>query len=29
MATISFLLSDDAGLITGAAVPVGGGYLAT
>ena len=28
-ATIAFLLSDDAGYITGSAVPVEGGYLAT
>ena len=28
-ATIAFLLSDDAGYITGSAIPVEGGYLAT
>lgn len=28
-ATVAFLLSDDAGYITGAAIPVDGGYLST
>ena len=28
-ATIAFLLSDDAGYITGSAIPVEGGYLST
>ena len=28
-ATIAFLLSDDSGFITGSAIPVDGGYLAT
>lgn len=28
-ATVAFLMSDDAGYITGAAIPVDGGYLAT
>jgi 3-oxoacyl-[acyl-carrier protein] reductase len=28
-ATVAFLISDDAGYITGAAIPVDGGYLAT
>ena len=28
-ATIAFLLSDDAGCITGAQIPVEGGYLST
>ena len=28
-ATIAFLLSDDAGYITGAQIPVEGGYLST
>ncbi len=28
-ATIAFLLSEDSGYITGSAIPVDGGYLAT
>ena len=28
-ATVAFLLSDDAGYITGAQIPVDGGYLST